>query len=111
MPALAVGALLHERADGEREVAHARRRGRQPNRLRVEPGDSQNGQARCRIPPDELGFERVAVVTPDVQAVLAAERTNHRQHDIGGVHKSAGGTPAALHLYDRGRGEGDGVGE
>ena len=61
--------------------------------------------------PTRFSLEGAAVVTPDVQPVLAAQRANHRQHDIGSVHKAAGGTPAALHLHDSWRGEGDGVGE
>ena len=92
MPALAVTALLHERATAS---------ARWPTRAAAlagaiagaaEAGDAQDRQVGRRIPPDELGIERLAVVPADAQAVLAAERPNRGDDDAVAVDESAGRT-------------------
>ena len=97
--------------DGEREVARRARGGGQRDRLRVEPGDAQHGQARRRIPADELGVERVAVVAPDVQAVLAAERATIVSTTLSAYTRPLAGRRRPCTCTTDGRGGGDGVGE
>ena len=114
-PDVAVTTLLHERAiaiakwpvrgvDVDGDSAGA-----------LSPCDSHHGEVRRGIPARELGVERVSVVRPHAQAVVAAERRRGRENDAVSAHESAAGTPAAVHLHD-GRRDGvddvgDGVGE
>ena len=110
MPALAVTALLQERA-----MASAR----WPTRgavadgavgVRVQIRDPQDRQVGRRVPARELGVEGLTVVRAHVQSVFAAERVRRGDDDAVGVDEAAGRPPAALHLDDRGGHRRDGVG-
>jgi len=80
--------------------AWRRRRGRQ--RRRLQTGDPQDRQAGRRIPSGELRVERPSVVAPDVEAILAPERADGRQHHVVGVDEAARGAAAPLDLNDGG---------
>jgi len=101
MPALAVTTLLQDRATA---------RARWPTRGGAaagasagasRPATAKNREARRRIPAGELGIERLAVVTPHVQAVLAPERADGRQDHVVRIHEPARRPAASLHLDDR----------
>ena len=112
MPALAVTALLHERAMASARwpTRAAARRG--ASGAATEAGDAQDREARRRIPAGELRVERLdrrarrtcsPSSRPSARAVVS--------DDVVGVDQAAGRTPAALHLHDRWRGGGHGIGE
>ena len=97
--------------DREREMPDARRRRRDRDRRRVEPARAQHDEAARRIPSAELRVERAAVGGRDAHAVLAAERPRGREHHARRVDDAAHRPAPALHLHDRRRHGGDGIGQ
>ena len=75
---------------------------RVPRRRDAEAWRSQHGQARGRIPADELRIDRLIVVPPDAQRLIATDRPYHGQHGVVAQRNPARRAPPSLHLHDRG---------
>ena len=91
MPALAVTALLHDRATARAMWPTLAETSDAGNASMPRPATLEHREARRRIPPDEFRVEGRPVATADMEAIAAAERTSRRQHDIARMHDPAGG--------------------
>jgi hypothetical protein len=55
-----------------------------------------------RIPPGEICVDRIRIVDPHAQAILASERASDGDDCVFAVNHPAGGSPCAEHLNNRG---------
>ena len=101
MPALAVTTLLQERATATARCPTRTGGVRVPRGCDAEAWRSQDGQARGRIPADELRIDRLTVVPPDAQRLIATDRPHHGQHGVVVQRDPARRAPSSLHLHDR----------
>jgi len=95
----------------ERNVSDASVAGRNFDRWGGETGHAKHRQVGRRIPTGELGVQRCPVVSPYLNAFLAANGADGRDDNVVAVYEPAGRPPASLHLNDGGSRRSDGIGQ
>ena len=101
MPALAVTDVAPRPCDRDRQVADAEGRVRLPRGGDAEAWRPQDGEARRRIPADQLGIDRLIVVSPHRRVSSPPDRTHHRHHHVVLERDAARRASTSVNLNDR----------